>query len=49
MELVAALVAVVTLYDIKPMDQPLNAPEVNESASPETFLENVNLRYIPRF
>ncbi|KAM3587256.1 hypothetical protein VKS41_002290 [Umbelopsis sp. WA50703] len=49
MELVGALAAVITLFDIRAMDEPFSAPKVNEGIDPEVFLENANLRYLPRY
>ncbi|KAI9286715.1 cytochrome P450, partial [Umbelopsis sp. AD052] len=49
MELVIALVSVLTLYDIKQIEKPGSAPHVVQSSPATNLLDNVHLRYIPRY
>jgi len=49
MELVTALVAVLTLFDIQQIDKPMFAPAPLEGNPSSSLLDNVHLRYIPRY
>ncbi|GAB5588841.1 hypothetical protein Unana1_03741 [Umbelopsis nana] len=49
MELVAAIVAVFSLFDIKQIDRPFSAPRPREGSDMSAVLENVHLRFIPRW
>ncbi|KAH8548397.1 cytochrome P450 [Umbelopsis sp. PMI_123] len=49
MELVTALVAVFTLFDIRQIERPFFAPKPQEINSIDSLLGNINLRYIPRY
>jgi hypothetical protein len=49
MELVSALVAVLSLFDIQQIEKPIGAPSPVESNASTSMLENVHLRYIPRY
>ncbi|KAJ2955834.1 hypothetical protein NQZ79_g8217 [Umbelopsis isabellina] len=49
MELVGALAAVISLFDIQPMEEPFSAPKVIEGMDLTSLLQNANLRYLPRY
>ncbi|KAI9286714.1 cytochrome P450 [Umbelopsis sp. AD052] len=49
MELVIAVVSVFTLFDIKQIEKPGSAPHAVESNPSSSLLDNVHLRYIPRY
>jgi hypothetical protein len=49
MELVTVLVAVFTLFDIQQIEKPWCAPRAVEGNPSTSLLDNVHLRYIPRY